>query len=134
MYRIVYICEGGIKITREDFHVGQTVYLLREKLNYREDSLESRIKEVKVKSIGRKYLTVDYYGDVKFDMTNNFIGVTNYTPIIGVFLNKEDIFRIEEIESMQRYIRQTIDWHLEDLSYEELQSIQKILQKFQEAK
>lgn len=78
-------------MTKEDFKPGQTVYLLPIKyMAYEYRVIEKRIKETKVLSVGRKYITVEY-GKTKFDIGNEFREVTNYSIEYKLFLSKKDI-------------------------------------------
>ena len=65
---------------KEDFEVGMTVYLQRIRNLRWKGNPEANIIETKVVSIGRKYLTIEYRGKMKFDMTNNFREVSEYSP------------------------------------------------------
>lgn len=78
---------------KEDFAPGQTVYLFEVRNFSRNDTIESRIKEVKIKSVGRKYVTVEFWGGMKFDMTKGFRQVTDYSPMYALYLTKDDIYK-----------------------------------------
>ena len=69
-----------------DFQKGQTVYLYG---GLRKSDIG--IHETTVISVGRKYVTVKFWGEMKFDATNNFKEVTQYTPHFTIHLTREEI-------------------------------------------
>lgn len=80
---------------REDFHKGQTVYvyLVGNAARYKK-TVEERIEEWEVSSVGKKYLTAkrgDYGLEIKFDMENNFCQVTNLCKDYILYLTEEDL-------------------------------------------
>jgi hypothetical protein len=120
-------------MTKEDFKVGQTVYLLHV-LNYgRQSTLEERIKEVKVLSVGRKYITVNYWGNMRFDITDNFREVTIYTPNYKLYLSKEKIFAEAKRYSMEKEVERAFRWEnkiVRKMTTEDLQIILDIINKY----
>ncbi len=121
------------ELRKEDFHSGQTVYLLHV-LNYRSGStVEERIKEVKVLSVGRKYITVDYWGNKQFDMTDNFREVTRYTASYRLYLSKEQIFEEMKRYSMEKEVEKVFRWEnglVRKMTTEDLQNILDIVNKY----
>ena len=96
-------------MTKDDFYVGRSVYVLQV-LNCRRKPLEERITEVKVKTVGRKYIVVDFWGEMKFDISDNFRQVTQYSPNYRLYLTKEDIYqeqrRCNDINLVEKYVNQ----------------------------
>lgn len=78
---------------RGDFTPGRSVYLFELRNFDRNGTIENRIKEVKIKSVGRKYVTVEFWGGMKFDMTKEFRQVTDYSPMYALYLTKDDIYK-----------------------------------------
>lgn len=121
-------------MTKQDFHVGQTVYLFHE-INYRSGAtLEERIIETKVISVGRKYLAVDYWGRMEFDMTDNFRQKGPYFPNFTLHLTKEEIYLTIETREQCHIIRDKLERHLHSVPLEGLQEIMTILNKYVEVK
>lgn len=79
-------------MTKEDFYKGQTVYLLLVNNEARGRTIEQRIKETKITSVGRKYIEVDYCNGIKFEIENNFREKSDYCPNYVLYLSKEDIY------------------------------------------
>lgn len=80
-------------MTRDDFKVGQTVYL--KTISHVFDCWKNeRLIEAVVTKIGRKYIHVSDvpHREYRFDINNNFREVTAYTPSYGLYLSKQDIF------------------------------------------
>lgn len=122
--------ERSREMTREDFYVGQTVYLFHEWNCLNGLSIEDRIVETKVISVGRKYLAVDHCGQMKFDMTNNFEEKTLYTPKYTLHLSKEAIYRKIETQRQYRSIRDELERHLWRVPLEGLQEIKAVIDKY----
>lgn len=120
-------------MTKEDFKVGQTVYLLQI-LNYRNNATaEERIREVKVVSVGRKYITVDFWGKVKFDSTDNFKEVTVYSPSYALYLSKEQILQDIHKEQMIKDVYSSFNFGLvRRMSHEDLQTVFDIMKKYKD--
>ena len=119
-------------MTKEDFKVGQTVYLLQI-LNFRNATIEERIKEVNVLSVGRKYITVDFWGQMKFDLTNGFREVTRYSPSYKLYLSKEQIFQEFHRYSMEQAVNSAFEWTrsiTRKMSQEDLQTVLDIVNKY----
>ena len=90
---------------KQDFHVGQTVYLYHERNHCKGSTIEERIIETKVISVGRRYLAVNYWGRMEFDMTNNFRQKTIYSPEFVLYLSKEEIYLMIETENQRHVVR-----------------------------
>ena len=116
---------------KEDFHKGQTVCLIKiDFLKYSYERIENSIKEVKVLSVGKKYITVDFFGKMQFDMTNDFREVTKYSAEYKLFPSKEEIRKYLKRKQMEEEIREAFrSWSgtIKMLTYEELQTILEII-------
>lgn len=121
-------------MTKQDFHVGQTVYLYHERNYCKGSTIEERIIETKVISVGRRYLAVNYWGQTEFDMTNNFRQKTIYSPEFVLYLSKEEIYLMIETENQRHIVRDELDRYLNTLPMEGLQEIMAILNKYAEVK
>lgn len=119
---------------RENFHVGQTVYLFHIGDRGCKTNIEERIIETKVVSIGRKYLKVDYWGKTKmeFDMTDDFREKTIYTPNYQLYLTKEDIYRVVNTHHLYLVVRHKLNTTLSNIPMEGLQEISAIIDKYSE--
>lgn len=118
---------------KEDFRVGQTVYLLRINDIRRGSTIEERIREAKVVSVGRKYITVDFCGPMKFDVTNGFREVTIYSPTYNLYLSKEQIFQELHRQSMEQTVISAFGWPsgiVRKMSQEDLQTVLDIVNKY----
>lgn len=119
---------------KEDFKGGQTVFLLdhrwKEFEYYR---IERRIREVKVLTVGRRYITTDFCGGMRFDITNEFRQDTPYTPTYSLYLSKEDILkefkRKETIKEIQEKTKHG-GGILKQMSDDDLQAILTIIRKY----
>ena len=120
-------------MTKEDFKVGQTAYVLQI-LNFRNGAtVEERIREVKVLSVGRKYITVDFWGQMKFDVTKGFVEVTHYSPSYRLYLSKEQIFQEINRYSMEQTVNSAFEWTrsiARKMSQEDLQTVLDIVNKY----
>ena len=118
-------------MTKDDFKVGQTVYVLQI-LNFRKDlTTEERIKEAKVLSVGRKYITVDFWGSTKFDSTKNFKEKTQYSPSYALYLSKDQIFRELHKEQMIKAVYSDFNFSLlREMQPEDLQVVFDIVNKY----
>lgn len=115
---------------REDFHVGQTVYLFRIRDYYSESTIEKRIVETNVIAVGRKYLTVDYWGRMSFDMTNDFCEKSIYSPSYELYLSKEDIYQAVKTKRLRVIVRNKLEDTLSKIPLEGLQDILEVLEKY----
>ena len=119
---------------KEDFKVGQTVYLLAGR--YEEFDcriIERRIKEVKVVTVGRRYITTDFCGGMRFDMTNDFSQDTPYTPTYRLYLSKEEILKEFKRKDTIREINMQITYDsrlLKRMTDDDLQTILTIIRKY----
>lgn len=121
-------------MTKQDFHVGQTVYLYHMENHYKGSTVEERIIKTKVVSVGRRYLAVDYRGRMEFDMTNNFQQRTIYSPEFALYLSKEEIYLMIEAEKQRHVVHDKLRGYLNLLPLEGLQEIMTILNKYAEVK
>ena len=120
-------------MVKSDFKPGQTVYLLEVgylKFDYR--LIEKKIREVKVLSVGRKYITVDFYGKMQFDIANDFREVTNYSVNWKLFLSKEDIAQTVNRKKMEERIYTAFHFPnsiTRKMTFEELQTVFDIVKR-----
>ena len=104
---------------------GDTVYLRPVKLGnaYRRDN---KIKEGIVKSVGRKYVEVEYYG--KFNIKGG-IQKTEFSADYKLYESIDDLNIVIESEELSHKIINSIpkygDW---DISIDKLRQIAKILE------
>lgn len=116
---------------KEDFKVGQTVYLRLTGNAARGRTGDDLIREAKVVSVGRKYITVSpgYYGEVKFDSENNFREKTNYCVDHELFLTKQDIADDIEKDKLAILIAEKADsYKLKKYPIETLREIKRLLE------
>ena len=119
-------------MTKEDFYPGQKVYLLQV-LNFRDKTLDQRITEVEVKSVGRRYVTVNFYGNMKFDISINFKEVTEYTPNYRLYLKREDIDYEMKRLSDEEFVRKEFGWERDlakKMSDDDLAAVIAVIQKY----
>ena len=102
---------------KEDFKVGQTVYLRLTEDATRGRTLDDLIREAKVVSVGKKYITISYAdcNEVKFDL-EKFKEKTDYCINYKLFLTKNDAIndieigelkRLKNFESYEKILRET---------------------------
>lgn len=119
---------------KADFKKGQTVYLLPLRFaGYEYHRIEGLIKEAKVETVGRQYLTVEYYGrPIRFDLFRDFIEVTNCSPNYRLYLSKEDIRKEIERKAEKKLICDSFKWTgiLDRMSDEDVQTIVDIVHKY----
>lgn len=119
---------------KEDFKVGQTVYLLDHRWKeFEYHIIERRIKEVKVLTVGRRYITTDFCGGMRFDITNEFRQDTQYTPTYSLYLSKEDIQREFKKKKAIKEIQEKITYGgglLKRMTEEDLKTILTIIRKY----
>lgn len=118
---------------KEDFKPGQTVYLLPVRMmKWEYLRIEKQIRETKVVTAGRKYITVEY-GNIKFDITNDFREVTNYSIEYKLYLSKEDIKN--DIKRRQMEERINTAFHFPNhvarkMTFDELETVFNIVKKY----
>jgi hypothetical protein len=89
----------------------------------------NRLIPTTVKSVGKKYVTVDY-GNIKFDMTDECRQVTNYSADYELFESAKDAIDADTLESLWDKLR-----HLVSESYKcpiSLNKLERILEIFTE--
>ena len=120
-------------MNKDDFKPGQTVYLLPVKfLAFDYLRIEKRIIETKALFVGRKYITVEY-GRIRFDISNDFREVTNYSIEFKLYLSKEDIQNDFKRKKMEERIQTAFHFpsHVErKMTFDELQTVFDIVQKY----
>lgn len=118
---------------KEDFKPGQTVYLIPVRMmNWEYLRIEKQIRETKVVSIGRKYITVEY-SNIKFDITNGFREVTNFAIAYKLYLSKEDIQRDLKRRKMEEQIVNALYYHRHvtgKMTFDELETVHNIVKKY----
>ena len=118
---------------KEDFKPGQTVYLIPVRMmKWEYLRIEKQIRETKVVTAGRKYITVEY-GNIKFDITNDFREVTNYSIEYKLYLSKEDIKN--DIKRRQMEERINTAFHFPNhvarkMTFDELETVFNIVKKY----
>ena len=119
---------------KADFKKGQTVYLLPIRyVGYEYHRIEGLIKEAKVTTVGRQYLTAEYYGrPIRFDIFHDFREVNNCTPNYRLYLSKEDIRKEIKRKEEKKLIYDSFKWHgiLDRMSDEDVQIILDIVRKY----
>ena len=118
------------ELKKSDFCMGQTVYLLKIWNSYDLQNLDRDIHPVTVTAIGRKYLTVDFFGPVQFDITDNFRHHSVYGPEWELHLSKEGARKSVETSEMYKIVRNVADKYLRDLSLEDLKEVYGIINKY----
>lgn len=118
---------------KENFKPGQTVYLLPVKyMAYEYRVIEKRIRETKVVSVGRKYITVEY-AKTKFDIENEFREVTNYSIEYKLFLSKKDIENAFKRNKMEERVQTAFHFPnlaVRKMTFDELETICNIVNKY----
>ncbi|MFR3727703.1 hypothetical protein [Lacrimispora sp.] len=119
---------------KEDFHKGQTVYLLLLCNAARGKHGEELIREATVTAIGNKYITVSpgYYStNVRFEIENNFREHSDYSPEHKLFLSREEIVDRLEKEKLLCWFRDSfrIFSQSKDFSLTALREAKEILEK-----
>ena len=66
-----------------------------------------RLIPTTVKSVGKKYITVDY-GNIKFDMTDEYRQVTNYSAEYELFVSIKDAIEADTLESLWDKFRKLV--------------------------
>lgn len=119
---------------KEDFKPGQTVYILPVRLLiYDYLRIEKQIIETKVESVGRKYITVNHFGKVRFDISNDFQEDTNYASAFKLFLSKEDIklhFKRRKMEERVSTAFHFPNYMARKMTFDELETVFNIVKKY----
>jgi hypothetical protein len=119
---------------KEDFHKGQTVYLLLLCNAARGKHGEELIREATVTAIGNKYITVSpgYYSrNVRFEIEDNFREYSDYSPEHKLFLSREDIINLFEKEKLLGWFKNSfrIFSQSKDFSLTALREAKEVLEK-----
>lgn len=118
---------------KEDFKPGQTVYLIPVRMmKWDYLRIEKQIRETKVVSVGRKYITVEY-ANIKFDIANDFREVTQYAIEYKLYLSKEDIQK--DLKRRQMEERISTAFHFPNhvarkMTFDELETVFNIVKKY----
>lgn len=125
-------------MNKSDFKVGQTVYIriIPGSNAARSQSGTGPLKWVfarKVKSVGRRYVTVeDSYSDIRFDVSNDF---KHENLEYEVFLTEEAaIDKVKAVSvglSISQKLSKLVSWRTTDISYTDLIAISEILDKYE---
>ena len=125
-------------MNKSDFKVGQTVYIRIIPVSNaaRSQSGTDPLKWVfarKVKSVGRRYVTVeDSYSDIRFDVSNDF---KHENLEYEVFLTEEAaIDKVKAVSvglSISQKLSKLVSWRTTDISYTDLIAISEILDKYE---
>ena len=127
---------------KKDFHKGQTVWIyLVGNAASGIKTLEERIQEWEVVSVGRKYITCRdkncSWREAKFDIDNDFRHVYKYgTADYILHLSKEDISNKIHKNTLISNILDTVMYSkskIRKMSVEDLEVINEILSKYEEA-
>ena len=126
---------------KNDFHKGQTVwiYLVGNAARYTK-TLEERIQEWKVVSVGRKYITCRdkncSWREAKFDIDDDFRHVYKYgTADYILYLSKEDILNEIYKNTLISNIVYTVMYNrsrIRKMSVDDLEVINDILKRYEE--
>lgn len=130
----------GMNMNKNDFTVGQTVYLMVERGSNvargisDKTNIENWILKRTVKLIGKKYITVtneNFTGyEIKFDIANDFRQVYSYGGAdYRLFLSKEEIMDYMNSERIYDYIKSKFNnWdNRGKFSLEQLKAIEEII-------
>ncbi len=119
---------------KADFKPGQTVYVLPVKLmEFDYLRIEKQIREATVLSVGRKYITVECFGKIRFDIANEFREATDYIVTYRLFLSKEDIKNEFKRRRMEERIKTAFHFpnHItRKMTFEDLQAVFDIVKKY----
>lgn len=117
-------------MTQKDFQVGQTVFLFHIR-NFENESVENRIRRVKVLSVDEAYVTVDFWEKVRFDIKNCLQKDTDpYSPSWKLFLSREAIYDYINRKSQEAVIRRNINAALHEMSSDEIQNLYSIIKPY----
>jgi hypothetical protein len=120
---------------KADLKKGQTVYLfpLRFGFDFPYHRIEGQIREVKVLTVGRQFLTVELHGKPKrFDMTRDFVEVNDHSPNYRLYLSREDIKKEFKRKEDKKFIFDSFKWRgiFDRMSDEDVQTIVDIIRKY----
>lgn len=139
-------------LEKKDFRKGQKVYTLRMKREYYKNGamvripVEERVNEKIVVKVGTKYVTVGnddgscFTGDEQYAFGQpiqgrfgRFLaeryGSGNYGDEKALFLSMDDLLEEEDRTDTLRMIKAYFDHHENEIPYEKLKRIQKILEE-----
>ena len=126
---------------REDFHKGQTVWILiTDSYVYKQMDDEKRIEKWTVSSVGRRYLTIKSKSgqEAKFDMKDNFRHINTFERMYyTLYLTEEDLRKVLWRKKVIDIIKDSMEWGhnvLYDLNDEELKTVYDIFSKYMHEK
>ena len=122
---------------KEDFTKGQLVYLYviggsneYRRLKSRNETdvpIDKRIIPTTVVNIGKRFITVDY-GNLKFDITDDFKEYSNYSKDYELFLDKESIYNKDKSDRLFNRIRHYFFYTYKNMfTVEQLEQVVNIL-------
>jgi len=114
--------------------VGDKVYLLPSgnATRYIKDSLANHIIETEIVSIGRKYVTINYGGKIKFELDNKHSGGyaehTNYCCDYYMYESKQEILDMLELKDLRKKIESCFSsYSRKEFSLDQLRRIMEIV-------
>lgn len=127
-------------MTVKDFYKGQTVCLRAiphgnafRRIPYGSPP-EAYLCPATVKSVGRCYVTVHRYRDIKFDVNNNFYEITDgVREGYAIYLTPQDALEAMRLEGIWCGIQAYMDRHYnvpEKCTFEDLQLMQQLIAKW----
>ena len=115
-------------MTKKDFSVGQEVYLLT--IGYGKNA--GKVKKGEVTKIGRRYIRVrsGEFQELAFDMLENFIEYTPYSPEYKLFLSEEEATRhVERMNLPRTVVGGRIHQPVNHLTDDELHTVKEIFER-----
>lgn len=104
--------------------VGQTVWLEKHNNAARYDKEPI---ETKVTKIGRKWVCVDYNDRLRFDVESGWEDGRGYTPNFRLKISLQEILDDQDINKLNRKIRDVFYMFKSDLSLDQLRRIDTII-------
>ena len=122
----------------KDFKVGQEVCLFITETNYnyrymKDDNgnvpIEKRIIHTTITNVGKKYITVEHGCGTKFDATDNFRQVTNYSPDYMLYTSVQAIYDQMEANRLYNILRDAVYYGGTNCTYtvEQMREVIRIL-------
>lgn len=117
-------------ITIKDFQKGEPCYVLNMHIGRNKDP---EIKESLVKTVGRKYVTIDTYYEKKYEATDaNYLHeCTDYGERTLLFRTKQEAEDYVEVHRLAIWLAGRRSNDFEQCTLEELRNMKKILEKNQ---
>ena len=117
-------------MTVKDFHVGQTVYIVRGDIRERRNDLAEKVEIVKV---GRKYVTINGNWGQKFKETDKdtayLVEHTEYGNPDMLFPSKNALEEFLELCELKMWILREINWNkVDQYTLWQLRKVKEILE------